>query len=202
MEPEDRRAMNRNGKAVMDLMIMEMNNHKSKFTNFKMSSQTIAGNNVKKGAMIFRPDPEWLKTYVSSAGEDKPQNNLLTQQEYISIMQNGISVISDSNNFQNGLFTSAYKDPITATVDYYGSYSETDPYGNVTWTATKNTTGTGDYNLQTQYYLIDPETGEKVSQVRYNNMLNSGQNLSNQKNTILGQDGLSEKVQLYNNGGF
>jgi len=202
MEPEDRRAMNRNGKAIMDLMIMEMNNHKSKFTNFKMSSQAIAGNDVRKGAMIFRPDPEWLKTYVSSAGEDKPQNNLLTQQEYIAIMQNGISVISNSNNFQNGLFTSAYKDPITSVVDYYGSYSETDPYGNVTWTATKNNTGTGDYNLQTNYYLIDPETGERVSQVRYSNMLNSGQNLGQQKNAILGQDGLSEKVQLYNNGSF
>ena len=195
----DENAKNVNGKALVDAIIMEMNNSKSKFTNFKMSAQSIAGNRADKGAMILRPDPEWLKGYVSTAGEDKPQNNMLSQQEYMDILTNGITVVSDSKNFTNGLFNSSYMDPIQSVVEYEGSYKWSDPYGNLQFQVDKNPFGTGDYEMKYNYRVLDQNTGEYEEFVRVNNMLTTGSNLSTRRQEAIN---FSEDINTYNNGGY
>jgi hypothetical protein len=178
---------NKTGKALVDAIVMEMNNSKSKFKNFKMSAQSIVGNNANKGAMILRPDG------------NKSGSGIISQAQYDAIMQNGVSIVSNNNNFSNGLFQSSYMDPLQSIVDYDGIYEYRDPYGNLTGTITKNQTGTGDYNIKTSYNILDHETGQYMNDIRYENTLTSGNNLSQRKYDWLN---MSEQVRLYNNGGY
>jgi len=136
------------GKALVNAILTEIQNGKSEYKNFKLSAQNVAGGNANKGAMILVPDAEWLKKYVSS---DKDQvGNLLTQAEYKNILTNGITVISDSGDFKNGLFTSSNMTPLASHIDYHGSYSEKSPYdrtGYTGFTIEKNNFGTSDYTV-------------------------------------------------------
>lgn len=199
LKPESLR--NKTGKALVDAIIMEMNNSKSKFKNFKMSSQSIVGNNANKGAMILRPDAEWLASQVYKTNKDGEKSGvgIINQAQYDAIMQNGIAIVSNNDNFRNGLFQSSYMDPIQSIVDYDGIYEYQDPYGNLTGTITKNQTGTGDYNIKTSYNILDHETGEYLNDVRFENTLTSGNNLSKRKLDWLN---MSEQVRIYNNGGY
>jgi hypothetical protein len=191
---------NSTGKQLVDAIIMEMNNSKSKFTNFRMSAQSIVGNNPNKGAMILRPDNEWLQKLVYKTDKDgKPGAGIISEAQFNAIAKNGVSVVSDSNNFSNGLFQSSYMDPIQSIVEYNGSYDWSDPYGNLKGSITKNKTGTGDYDLKTEYSVLDRQTGEYLPYVTYENMLTSGANLANRREDWLN---MSEQIRSYNNGGY
>lgn len=149
------------GKALVNAIIAEIQNGKSEYKNFKLSAQNIAGGNANKGAMIIAPDAEWLKKYVSS---DKEQSgNLLTQAEYKNILTNGITVIGDSKNFRNGLFTSSTMSPLAAHIDYHEKYSEKSPYdtsGQTYFSINKNKFGTSDYTVNFQFREWNPIKGE------------------------------------------
>ena len=189
---------NSTGKQLVDAIIMEMNNSKSKFTNFRMSAQSIVGNNPNKGAMILRPDNEWLQKLVYKTDKDgKPGAGIISEAQFNAIAKNGVSIVSDSNNFSNGLFQSSYMDPIQSIVEHTGSYDWSDPYGNVKGSITKNQTGTGDYNLKTEYNILDHNTGQYINDIRYENMLTTGANLSNRRVDWLN---MSEQIRDYNNG--
>lgn len=192
---------NQSGKALVDQIIMEMNNSKSKFKNFKMSSQSIVGNSADKGAMILHPDAEWLQSQVYKTDKDgnKTGAGTINQAQYDAIMKNGISVISNSNNFNNGLFQSSYMDPVQSIVEYNGAYNWSDPYGNLIGSITKNETGTGDYDIKTSYNILDHNTGEYINNITYDNMLTSGNNLSQRTQDWLN---MSEQIRAYNNGGY
>ena len=199
LKPEALR--NKTGKALVDAIVMEMNNSKSKFKNFKMSAQSIVGNNAAKGAMILRPDGEWLQgmVYKTDKEGNRTGSGIISQGQYDAIMQNGVAIVSNGDNFKNGLFQSSYMDPIQSIVEYNGVYEYQDPYGNLSGTITKNRTGTGDYDIKTQYNILDHETGEYINDIRYENMLTSGNNLSQRKQDWLN---MSEQIRAYNNGGY
>lgn len=199
LKPESLR--NTTGKALLDAIVMEMNNSKSKFKNFKMSAQSIVGNNASKGAMILRPDSDWLQGMVYGTNKDgeKTGKGIISQAQYDAIMKNGVTVVSDANNFNNGLFQSAYMDPIQAVVEYDGKYAWNDPYGNLKGEITKNQTGTGDYNIKKSYSVLDQQSGEYVDMVTYDNMVTMGGNLSQEVSDWLN---MSEQIRVYNNGGY
>jgi hypothetical protein len=199
LKPEALR--NKTGKALVDAIVMEMNNSKSKFKNFKMSAQSIIGNNATKGAMILRPDSEWLASQVYKTDKEgnRTGSGIISQGQYDAIMQNGVAIVSNGDNFKNGLYQSSYMDPIQSIVEYSGMYEYQDPYGNLSGTITKNKTGTGDYDIKTQYNILDHETGEYINDIRYENMLTSGNNLSQRKQDWLN---MSEQIRAYNNGGY
>ena len=181
------------GKQLVDAMIIEMNNSKSKFTNFKMSSQSIAAGNANKGAMILYPDAAWLANYKSTNKENN--NNILTADQYNAILKNGITVMTESQNWTNGLFSTSYLDPVQAQVEYWGNYEYKDPYGNHLATVTKNTLGTGDYTIQQKYNIFDPVAGKYIEDISYENMSTVGNNLSQVVSTF---PSISEQVQQYN----
>jgi hypothetical protein len=184
------------GKILADAIIQEMNNSKSKFKNFKLSSQAIAAGAANKGAMIIRPDREWLKEYVSSNKE--LNNNLITPDDYKDILTNGISIVSDSNNWKNGLFTSAYMDPIQSYIEYNGKYEFKDNYGNMSGVIRKNPYGVSDYTYDLDYRVLDYETGEYVNYRKTDNTVTTG---NNTMNVIDSWNELSERIQQYNNTG-
>lgn len=166
------------GKALVNAIISEIQNSKSEYKNFKLSAQNIAAGNANKGAMIIAPDAEWLKKYVSS---DKEQSgNLLTQTEYKNILMNGITVIGDSKNFRNGLFTSSTISPLAAHIDYHEKYSEKSPYdktGNTYFSIEKNKFGTSDYTVKTQFREWNPIKGEYVVMTQQQSMGTLGNNV-------------------------
>ena len=183
------------GKKMLNDIILSMNDTKIKYKNFKMSSQVIAGGNADKGAMIIYPDAEWLANYIKS----KDGAGLLNAEtDYNDILINGISVVSDSKNWSNGLFVSSYLDPIAAIVE-----SNPDGYQwksmdqKTSFNVTKNTTGTGDYNLETNYSLLDHETNTYNDYTIYDNMTTQGNNLSKAK---LHSIEVANKVTQHNSG--
>jgi hypothetical protein len=166
------------GKALVNAIISEIQNSKSEYKNFKLSAQNIAAGNANKGAMIIAPDAEWLKKYVSS---DKEQSgNLLTQAEYKNILMNGITVIGDSKNFRNGLFTSSTMSPLAAHLDYHEKYSEKSPYdktGQTYFSIEKNKFGTSDYTVKSQFREWNPIKGEYVIMTQQQSMGTLGNNV-------------------------
>jgi hypothetical protein len=164
-----------------------------------MSSQSIVAGNANKGAMILRPDAEWLSSQVYKTDKDgnPTGGGIINQAQYDAIMKNGVTIVSNTNSFQNGLFKSSYMDPIQSIVEYDGIYEYKDPYGNLTGTITKNNTGTGDYDLKTSYNILDHQTGEYFDNITYENLLTTGANLSQRRNDWFN---MSEQINAYNNG--
>jgi len=152
------------GKALLNAVFAEIQNSKSEYKNFKLSAQNVAGGNATKGAMIIVPDAAWLKKYVSTGEEQN--NNLLTAEEYRNALINGITVISDSTDFKNGLFTSSNMTPLAAHIDYHGDYSEKSPYdktGSTYFKIEKNDFGTSDYTVYGSMREWNPITKEYIT---------------------------------------
>ncbi len=183
------------GKALINAMITSMNDTKSKFKPFKMSSQAVAGGSSNKGAMILHPDAEWLQNYMKS---DKGVAGIITADDYNAILTNGISVVTDSGNWTNGLYTSSYLDPLQAIVESNpNGYEWNDPYGNYNLKIKKNTLGTGDYNIGRTYRLLNQETGQYEEVSTLNNTSVIGNNLTNVQRGMFNE---SEEVRIYNQG--
>ena len=184
------------GKRLINDMIMAMNDTKSKFKNFKMSSQAIAGGNADKGAMILYPDADWLKNYLQT----EKGAGLIDTTDYNDILTNGISVVSNSNNWSNGLYTSSYLDPLQSIVESNpNGYEWNDNYGNVNFKIKKNEFGTGDYSTTSTYRLLNHETGEYYNSIQENNTQTLGNNLTQVLNDQLS---VSERVRQFNKTGY
>ena len=169
--------------------------NKSKFKPFKMSSQALAGGNGNKGAMILHPDAEWLQNYMKS---EKGTAGIITPDDYNAILTNGISVVTDQNNWTNGLYTSSYLDPLQSIVESNpNGYEYNDPYGNYNMKIKKNTLGTGDYNIEENYRLLNYETGEYEDVSTLNNTGVIGNNLTNVQRGMFDKE---EKIRMYNQG--
>jgi len=184
------------GKRLINDMIMAMNDTKSKFKNFKMSSQAIASGKADKGAMILYPDADWLKNYLKT----EKGAGLIEIDDYNNILTNGISIVSNSNNWSNGLYTSSYLDPLQSIVESNpNGYEWNDDYGNINLKIKKNDFGTGDYSTTSTYRLLNHETGEYYNSIQENNTQTLGSNLSQVLTDKLYD---SERVRQYNNTGY
>jgi hypothetical protein len=184
------------GKRLINDMIMAMNDTKSKFKNFKMSSQAVAGGKADKGAMILYPDADWLKNYLQT----EKGAGLIDPTDYNDILANGISVVSNASNWSNGLYTSSYLDPLQSIVESNpNGYEWNDDYGNVNLKIKKNEFGTGDYSTTSTYRLLNHETGEYYNSVQENNTQTLGSNLTQVLHNKLYD---SERVRQYNNTGY
>jgi hypothetical protein len=159
-------------KALVNAIFAEMANSQSKMKQFKLSSQEFAAGNANKSAMIITPDAEWLKTYMGKVDKEGKYAGLYTEDDYNNLLRNGITVISDANNFTNGLYKSGKMTQFESNVNYLisqnKSYTEKSPYDNQTYfSISKNEYGTGDYTISTNYRSWDPNTnswGEVINQ--------------------------------------
>jgi hypothetical protein len=159
-------------KALVNAIFAEMANSQSKMKQFKLSSQEFAAGNANKSAMIITPDAEWLKTYMGKVDKSGKYAGLYTEDDYNNLLRNGITVISDANNFTNGLYKSGKMTQFESNVNYLisqdKSYIEKSPYDNQTYySISKNEYGTGDYTISTNYRSWDPNTnswGEVINE--------------------------------------
>ena len=167
------------GKALLNALFTEINNGKSKYKNFKLSSLPIAAGSPSKGAMIITPDADWLKQYVGT--EKAP--GMITQAEYNEALANGITVIADSDKFNNGLFKSSQLTPLQANIEYLTSnnkpYVYTSPLDeNNSWKIEKNPFGTGEYTSTLQFRVWDPNKNDYVTRTQ-RDPISVGNNIEN-----------------------
>jgi hypothetical protein len=179
---------NNEGKALLDAIRAEMIDPKTKMGNFRIGVSPIAAGKVSKAAIVIHPDAEWLKGYVYNTDKNgkATSGGMISQDQYNLIMKNGISYITDAQNMSNELYTQAYKSPLASYVDYYGSYTYTDPANpKYKLNITKNKTGTGDYNTLIEYPLYNPQTGEYTTQKIYDNLTTQGGNMEKSRNEVV-----------------
>lgn len=98
----------------------------------KVFAGQIANNDPTKGAMVIMPTVKQLVDLGLVRGTSADDQRLLSQSEANALAQNGISIISDRNNFQNWLFKDTQITPGEARVNAAGSsgIKYTDPFGN------------------------------------------------------------------------
>ena len=163
--------------------IAEYQNSKGSNKPFELGAVNIAENNSKRGAMIIRPDDEWLKKQIYTLDANgKRKTGRISESEYNAIVRNGISVIADSKSFNNGLYKSAYLDPVQSVVEYDGKYEYTDPLDEENYnkfTIVPDKLGTTDYIAKTQYKVWDPDTKKWMYQGTYDATISKEEGLSN-----------------------
>ncbi len=153
--------INSTGRALIDELVSNSRDIKSKFIHFTMQSQRIAGGDANKGAMVIKPDFAWLKQYVGARDKDGNKTNLLDQDEANRIMKNGLVIMADVDNFQNGLMKGSTMSPLDATIDYNPEGVTIEgPSGYTKMTIKRNDFGTGRYVTETSYQLYNKNTGE------------------------------------------
>jgi hypothetical protein len=163
--------------------IAEYQNSKGSNKPFELGAVAIAENNSKRGAMIIRPDDEWLKKQVYTLdAKGNRKAGRISESEYNSIVRNGISVIANSNSFNNGLFKASYLDPVQAVVAYDGKYEYVDPLDEENYnkfTIVPDKLGTTDYIAKTQYKVWDPNAKKWEYQGTYDAMISKEEGLAN-----------------------
>jgi hypothetical protein len=165
------------GQTLLEAIQKEMNSPKSKIGTFELGVSPIATGSMKRGAVVVKPSASWLKQYLSNNKDQN--NNLLTNDEYNNILQNGINVMTNSSNMKNDLYQSAFKDPLTSYVDANGKYEYTDPTNSkYKLSIVPNKLGLGDYSVITSYPIWDAEQGKYQMMTTTENTITAGNNLT------------------------
>lgn len=178
--------LNTRGSAFINALSSQFKNTKSKLPPFSIGYQAIAGGSTKKSAMIIYPDAEFLSKYTGKVDKDGNRTNLFTPEEAQKIMSNGLSVMSDSKNWNNGLAKSSEISPIEAIInsdpengytwhDYRKNPVNGDPMGS--FNIRKNPYGTNDYITSMTYQLWNPETQRYETETKSDFLIPQGNNI-------------------------
>ena len=191
------------GRALFDAMRAEINNPKNKMGNFRLGVAPIAIGSLNKAAIIIHPDAEWLKGQVKS-GAKGTGPGLITAAEYEMIMKNGISYITNSSDMTNSMYTNSFQSPLASYVDYYKSYSYTDPTNpNYKFTFNKNRLGAGDYSVTLGSPIWNPNTKEYVYKKVTDNVTTYGANLEDARDMLINEfANTKEQNKLLYNGNW
>jgi hypothetical protein len=199
-DPDVAKAQTGKGAALIEAMISALNDPNTDYKPFTLDASPMALSDPSKAAMIIRPDAKWLTQFKSTGKEE--DNNLLTSDEYNAILQNGISVISDKQNFNNPAMGSTYKTPLENIVDYNGFYEETVP-GAGTFRIEKPQNAGGNYITSTKLQVWDTDTSRFLENIVYDNFTPKDRNLELYRETEM--DRLNKTRQLNDmlyNGGY
>ena len=137
---------------------------KSKMTAFPLRAYGIASGDQTKGAMVIKLDNDFLDDYAQKVNaKGVTTSGMLSQSELLGFKENGLVLISDKNNFNNGLFSNLYKDAFESTVEYNGEYNYTHPSGVGGFIIDKtpeNVGGVSPWRATITYKLFDINTGK------------------------------------------
>ncbi len=175
-------------KPIIDELQRQMARPSSKTDLFKLSTAVIAAGDANKAAIIIRPSAKFLEQFRATNADG--DNKILDKEEYDDILQNGLSIITNSNNLKNPLYEENFKDPLAITVDNSPNqtYTYTDPFDTrYQFQIQKNMLGTGDYSITTKYPVWDPNIGDFRDMSTTDNTLTAGNNLSNMRLQTLQQ---------------
>ena len=135
----------------------------------KVFAGQIANNDFSKGAMVIMPTFKQLQDLGLVKGTSDDDGKLLTQKEANLMAQQGISVISRRNNFQNWLFKESEVSPMEARLNVAGAsgIKYDDPFGNGYFT-TKPVLQNGaatSFNIMGKIRQLNPQGKEEWQDV-------------------------------------
>ena len=125
----------------------------SKAPTFSLLGKQGVLEDYAKGAMILKPSEEILKPYLES--------KLLSQEAYDAILLNGISFMSNKENFTNSIFKMNQYSPMQAVVNSLKpgeTYTYNDPTGKGGYNISKDPYRVSEYNVEafiTDFYTAD-----------------------------------------------
>jgi hypothetical protein len=159
------RSRNDLANTIIGMMRAEVNNPNTKMGNFKIQVAPVAAGDSKKAAIVITPDAEWLKGLVYPV--DKEGNptgaGVISETMYNSIVQNGISMIMDSDKMKNTMYKNAYSTPFKASLDAGQKYTYVDPLNpDRTLFIEPSKLGIGGYDVTGSYPRYDPDKGRIV----------------------------------------
>jgi len=166
------RGTNSKTQVLVQAMMQQSENMKSGLKNFTLGSQRIAANNPNKGAMIIYPTKEFIDEYLKGQSEDNPNGvGVINQTDANNMLQYGISIVQNSKNWTNQLYSKGSMTPLEAVIDYSGSYDYNDMYGNGNALIEKNIYGSSKFKVTLNHQMPDPETGQiiKNTSIGYTN---------------------------------
>ena len=176
---------NKEGKTLIDAMFNETAKNNSALKGFRLAAQPIAHNKAGKGAMIVYPDAAWLKehTYTTDSDGKKKGVGIISEDQANYILENGISFVSDTKNWNNGLFQSTYTTPFEATVNYNESVKVDDPNdaSGANFITFSKDDVMGGYKYDFGYKVWDPASGKYVPTVRTGRGITSGVELEQKR---------------------
>ena len=161
----DDKSRNDVGKAILDNIVAEIQNNKTKMGDFRIDVAPMAVGSVEKAAIIITPDAEWLKGFVYQKDADggKKGTGIISPEQYSLIMQNGISYIMPADQMTNSMYTGAFQTPLETIISNSPTgYTYTDPQNpSSTINIKKSNSPAGPYQYSVTYPYIDPATGEE-----------------------------------------
>ena len=194
---------NKEMRYLLDAMKADMQKGKnSKLSLFTISVSPIAGGRGNKGAIIIKPNREWVDQYRSST---KGKDNYLTNDQANALIQNGMSFMMDASKMKNQMYRSSFDSPLQA---YVNTHEEGYTYKNIggdpmkSYKIEKNDLGTGDYTITMTYPQYNPEKGTLEKATYVSNNVYHGTNLeSNRDQMIYGYMDQADEMNsyLYNN---
>ena len=194
---------NKEMRYLLDAMKADMQKGKnSKLSLFTVSVSPIAGGRGNKGAIIIKPNREWVDQYRSST---KGKDNYLTNDQANALIQNGMSFMMDASKMKNQMYRSSFDSPLQA---YVNTHEEGYTYNNIggdpmkSYKIEKNDLGTGDYTITMTYPQYNPEKGTLEKATYVSNNVYHGTNLeSNRDQMIYGYMDQADEMNsyLYNN---
>lgn len=172
------------GMFILNQIKKEMMTPKTKMGLFTVGASAVATGTMKRGAVVVKPDAEWLKQFVYKTDKDgNVGSGVLSEGQYNSILRNGISYIADATSMNNTLYKSAFQSPIQAYVNGGNTYQYKDPLDpRYNMSVSKNTIGTGDYFVDMEYPLYNPNTGETETVSLRENTTTFGNNIEQMRN--------------------
>ena len=163
------------GLAMLNAIRASMQNPKSKMDMFEVAVSPIAANKAGKSAITFYPSAAWLKQYKSGSDDN---DNLLSQDQYVNAIKNGITFFMDSDKLDNDLYKNSYSSPLAAYVESAGNYTYQDPRDpKRSFRVEKNNLGTGDFIVTTTAPIYNPTTRAYDMKTIRNNVGVLGNNL-------------------------
>jgi len=159
------RGTNSKTQILVQALMQQSENMKSDLKNFTIGSQRIAANNPKKGAIIIYPTKEFLDNYIKGQTEDNPNGTgVISQEDANNMLQNGISIVQNSSNWTNQLYTKGAMTAVESVIDYGGLYQYNDMYGNGNVKIEKTEYGSSKYKTTYTHIGFD-ENGKEVRNV-------------------------------------
>jgi len=137
---------------------------------FGLYSTQIANEDRNTGSMVLYPSMEVLKTLMQ--GEDK---GLITNDVANAIVTNGISFISNKNNFSNSIFKANKYTPMQTIVNALGEYKYEDPMGGGEIIIGKDQSRLTDYQVRVSFRTLN-ENGDvtyKTTEIPSTNFQNN-----------------------------
>ena len=141
---------------LLEAAYSEMQDPKTKFKNFLLESQRIAGGDGSKSAMVIHLDPLWLKKFVKTKDGT---GGVISQDQYENAIKNGLSVVADNNMFSNSMLKNSTMTPLESVIDYRGYYENESLYGNGKYRIEKDPI-LGGYRETVTTRIEDPSTGQ------------------------------------------